>query len=161
MSDLLPTSTSQSRAGDAVRSIVVEREIGIAASRPIVWECLLEEMVNLNEPGGSSLSFKFEPFPGGRWYRDLGEDRGHLWAHVQVIKPPALLELTGPLFMSMPALSHVQYRLTESGPAATRLKLTHQAIGPIPDDTVAGMDHGWGQQLESIAKLAARRADGA
>ena len=40
---------------------------------------------------------KIEPWPGGRWYRDLGNNAGHLWGHVQVIKPPTLLEICGPL----------------------------------------------------------------
>ena len=56
-----------------------------------------------------------EPWPGGRWYRDLGEESGHLWGHVQVIKPPTLLELWGPMFMSFAGINHVQYRLTASG----------------------------------------------
>ena len=41
-----------------------------------------------------------EPRPGGRWFRDLGDDNGHFWGHVQAIKRPTLLEITGPLFMS-------------------------------------------------------------
>ena len=40
---------------------------------------------------------------GRCWYRDLGNDAGHLWGHVQVIKPPTWLELCGPMFMSYPA----------------------------------------------------------
>lgn len=57
----------------------------------------------------------------GGGFRDLGGcPEGHLWAHVQVIKPPKLLELSGPLFMSYPAANHHQYRLTEEG-TSTRL----------------------------------------
>ena len=53
--------------------------------------------------------------PGGRWYRDLGGDNGHLWGFVQSIKRPVLLEIWGPLFMSTAATSNMQYRLTEVG----------------------------------------------
>jgi hypothetical protein len=49
-----------------------------------------------------------EPWPGGRWYRDLGNETGHLSGHAQVIKPPTLLEFNGPMFMSFPAVNHVQ-----------------------------------------------------
>ena len=51
----------------------------------------------------SRFPMVIEPWPGGRWYRDLGNNAGHLWGHVQVIKPPTLLELCGPMFMSFPA----------------------------------------------------------
>ncbi len=42
---------------------------------------------------GKPFPMRIEPWPGGRWYRDLGDNSGHLWGHVQVIKPPTLLEL--------------------------------------------------------------------
>ena len=54
-----------------------------------------------------------EPWPGGRWFRDRGNGVGHLWGHVQVIKPPVLIELSGPMFMSYPALNHVELRLDQ------------------------------------------------
>ena len=50
------------------------------------------------------MPMKIEPWPGGRWYRDLGNDNGHFWGHVQAIKQPTLLEIYGPLFMSYPLL---------------------------------------------------------
>jgi hypothetical protein len=48
------------------------------------------------------MPMKIEPWPGGRWYRDLGDNDGHLWRHVQAIKQPTLLEIYGPLMMSYP-----------------------------------------------------------
>ena len=76
---------------------------------------------------------KLEAWVGGRWFRDLGDNAGHLWGHVQVIKPPKLLEIVGPMMMSFPVASHVQYRLTEQ-PGGTLLKLTdsnHPAIARL------------------------------
>ena len=65
------------------------------------FAALLEQMGPANEtPDGNPLPMKIEPWPGGRWYRDLGNDNGHHWGHVQAIKRPTLLEITGPLFMS-------------------------------------------------------------
>ena len=73
---------------------------------------------------------KIEPWPGGRWFRDLGETGGHkyghLWGHVQVIKAPTLLELVGPMMMSYAAVNHVQYRLKAEGDG-TRLSFAHGA----------------------------------
>ncbi len=32
------------------------------------------------------MPMKLEAWPGGRWFRDLGDGNGHLWGHVQAIK---------------------------------------------------------------------------
>ena len=74
---------------------------------------------------------RLEPRPGGRWYRDLGDENGHLWGHVKAIKPPTLVELVGPLFMSQPVCNNVQYRLDEAG-GVTTLRLVHSAFGLLP-----------------------------
>ena len=99
---------------------------------------------------------KLEAFPGGRWFRDLGNHTGHLWGHVQFIKPPTLLEIYGPMPMSYPAVNHVQYRLTAEG-SGTRLNFTHKAIGLIPQEHRDGMPEGWAQWLKQIRELAERR----
>src|SRR5262244_4027383 len=98
----MATSTTQ----QAIQTLEVTREEKIAAPIEVVFETLLEQLGPLNETRpGSPLPMKLEPWPGGRWYRDLGNNTGHFWGHVQVIKPPALLEISGPLFMSYPAIS--------------------------------------------------------
>jgi len=132
----------------AVETLLVRKDVRIAAPPDVVFETLLES------PGmPSGLSLKIEPWPGGRWYRDLGDNTGHLWGHVQVIKPPKLLELCGPMFMSYPAASHVQYRLTEEGDG-TRLTLIHQAIGLISPEHRAGVDKGWGEIVAAVQAAA-------
>ena len=88
------------------------------------------------------MPLKIEPWPGGRWYRDLGGEDGHFWGHVQAIKRPTLLEITGPLFMSNPVISNVQYRLSEAD-GGTLIKFHHLAFGAIPDDHKQGMGKGW------------------
>jgi uncharacterized protein YndB with AHSA1/START domain len=108
-------------------------------------------------PDGQSLSMKIEPWPGGRWYCDLGGNAGHLWGHVQVIKPPTLLEITGPMPMSYPAVNHVQYRLKEEG-GKTRLTFVHRAMGLILPEHRDGMPEGWSQWLDQIRQLAERKA---
>src|ERR1041385_6851547 len=88
----------------------IERDIDIDAPVAVAFEALLEQLgPGGDPPEGKPLPLKLEPWPGGRWYRDLGNDAGHLWGHVQVIKPPTLLELSGPLFMSYPTINHLTY----------------------------------------------------
>lgn len=139
-------------------TLSVTKEVVIEASPEIVFECVLEEMGPGSElPDGTPFPMKVEPWPGGRWYRDLGNNAGHLWGHVQVIKPPTLLEVCGPMFMSYPAISHVQYRLTPSG-AGTALKIVHRALGLIPPEHREGVSSGWEHGLTRIRELAAARA---
>ncbi len=139
-----------------IQTISIVREITIAAPIEIAFEAILEEIgPGCEKLGGQPFPMVIEQWPGGRWYRDLGNNAGHLWGHVQVIKPPTLLELTGPLFMSFPSTNHVQYRLIAEGDH-TRLNFTHQGMGPIPEQIREGVGQGWGYKLDRIAEIASR-----
>jgi|SRR5215469_12949746 len=100
---------------------------------------------------GESMQMLLEQWPGGRWFRDRGNGIGHLWGHVQVIKPPVLLELSGPMFMSYPAMNHVEVKLEEI-PGGTRVALRHRAIGLIEQAHREGVGTGWRQILDHIAE---------
>ena len=147
-----------------IRTFEIVKEESIAASIEIVFETLLEQLGPFNEtPDGTSLAMKIEAWPGGRWYRDLGNDTGHFWGHIQAIKPPALLEICGPLFMSYPAMSNLQYRLTEEN-GVTRLKFVHRAMGLIPQEHVDGsrsVNTGWSYLMERVRKRAESRKSAA
>ena len=139
-------------------SLRVERAIEIEAPVQIAFEALLEQLgPAASMPDGTSMPMVLEPRPGGRWYRDLGEGAGHFWATVQVIKPPTLIELNGPLFMSYPAISHVQYRLTDAGDGKTTLLFLHRAIGELDPEHCERVSSGWESQLNCIQKLAESR----
>ena len=84
----------------AIKTLHVVKEVSIAAPIDVVFETVLEPHGPMEQ-----LKMKLEAWPGGRWFRDLGNNTGHLWGHVQVIKPPKLLELVGPTMMSYPARS--------------------------------------------------------
>jgi uncharacterized protein YndB with AHSA1/START domain len=147
---------------EAVQTLDIRRDVFIAASPEIAFESLLEELGPGGVlPDGKPFPMKIEPWPGGRWYRDLGEagghKYGHLWGHVQVIKAPTLLELVGPMPMSYPAVNHVQYRLTAEG-RGTRLALIHRAMGTIPPEHRDGMPEGWEHGLNRVKAVAERKA---
>jgi uncharacterized protein YndB with AHSA1/START domain len=140
-----------------VQTFDFSREVEIDAPAEITFEALLAELGPEGQmPGGKPFPMKIEPWPGGRWYRDLGNNAGHFWGHVQVIKPPGLLEISGPMFASYPAINHVQYRLTAEG-GGTRLKITHRAFGQMPKDFMKGADEGWEYGLKRIREMAERR----
>ncbi|MBV8843120.1 MAG: SRPBCC domain-containing protein [Bryobacterales bacterium] len=102
-------------------------------------------------PKGDSLQMILEQWPGGRWFRDRGNGVGHLWGHVQVIKAPVLLELSGPMFMSYPAINHLEMKLEEVA-GGTRLGLRHRAIGFIEPAHRQGMGEGWQNLLKVVAE---------
>jgi uncharacterized protein YndB with AHSA1/START domain len=142
-----------------IQTLNILKDIEIAAPLEIAFEALLEELGPAGEmPGGKPFPMVIDPWPGGRWYRDLGNNAGHLWGHVQVIKPPTLLELCGPMFMSYPGINHVQYRLTSEG-GGTRLKLTHRAFGQIPTEVQEGAGEGWDFRLQRVREIAERQAN--
>lgn len=121
----------------------ITEEIHVRASLDATFAALLEQLGPHNEvEDGKPMPMKIEPWPGGRWYRDLGDDNGHFWGVVQAIKRPTLLEITGPLFMSYPAVSNVQYRLSEAD-GGTLIKFHHTALGLIQDDHRQGASTGW------------------
>jgi len=145
-------------AADAIQTLHIQRDASINASADVVWESLLDELGPEGQlPDGKPYPRIIEAWPGGRWYRDLGNNAGHFWGHVQVIKPPTLLEITGPLFMSYPAISHVQYRLTDKG-NTTQLTLVHSAIGLIAKEHREGVSKGWTFILERIRDFSHARA---
>src|ERR1700756_2216148 len=117
-----------------VETFEIGKQIEIAAPIDIAFAATLDVLGPAGEmPGGKPFPMKIEPWPGGRWYRDLGNNSGHLWGHVQVIKRPTLLEICGPLMMSYPAANHLQYRLQAEG-GVTHLAFLHRAMGLIPPD---------------------------
>ena len=132
----------------------IEQEIHVNASLDDTFAALLEQIGPSNEtPDGKPMPLKLEPWPGGRWYRDLGDNNGHLWAHIQAIKRPTLLEFTGPLFASFPFSSNVQYRLSEVE-GGTLIKFRHTAFGFIQPEHKANVHKGWAWMLEGAKKRA-------
>jgi uncharacterized protein YndB with AHSA1/START domain len=138
-----------------VHAFEVIKEEEIAAPIDIVFETILEQMGPLNSTPEKLMPMVLEAWPGGRWYRDLGNSTGHFWGTVQSIKPPSLLEIWGPLFMSNPAISNLQYRLTEEN-GVTRLRFVHRAMGWIGENE-RGVDQGWTHMIDRIRAAAAER----
>jgi len=131
-------------------TMVIIKEIHVRASLETTFAALLEQIGPEGDtPEGKPLPMKIEPWPGGRWFRDLGDNNGHLWGHVQAIKRPTLLEISGPLFMSYAVVSNLQYRLSESE-GGTLIQFHHKAFGMIEEQHRQGIVKGWSHILEGI-----------
>jgi hypothetical protein len=150
-------STSTAIPGIENYTLNITLETQVRATIGQTFEALLEQLGPENENGeGQKMQMKLEPWPGGRWFRDLGDNNGHLWAHVQAIKRPALLELWGPLFMSFGAVSNVQYRLSEVD-GGTLIKFHHKALGIFPEDQRKNVSRGWQHMLDGARARAERK----
>ena len=137
-------------------SLTVTEEIRVRSSLATTFAALLEEMGSSNEGhNGAPMPMTLEPWPGGRWFRDLGDNNGHLWGHVQAIKRPTLLEITGPLMMSFAVASNLQYRLTEID-GGTLMTLRHTALGLFPDGYRDALSQGWPLLFDRVRRRVER-----
>ena len=128
----------------------LEQHVDVQGSPEEVFKSVLHRFGEGNRrPDGESLQLRIEPFAGGRWFRDRGEGVQHLWGHVQVIKAPVLLELSGPMFMSYPAINHIEIKLDPIDDG-TRVTLRHRAIGMIDPAHREGLTQGWQYMLEGV-----------
>lgn len=138
----------------------INLETFVGASIETTFASVIAQMGRLNQNAeGKPMPMVLETWPGGRWYRELGGDNGHFWGHVQAIKRPTLLEICGPLFMSSPVLSNVQYRLKEVE-GGTLIVFRHSAFGFIPDEYrtgPGGVGGGWKHLFDRIRADAERQ----
>ena len=159
------SSKAAAIAGATGRSIEdltleVNQEIRVRAPLDVTFAALVEQLgPAFDTPDGQPMPMKLELRPGGRWYRDLGDENGHCWGHIQAIKRPTLLEITGPMFMSYPVASNIQYRLSEVD-GGTLIVFHHTALGLIQSNHREGVGKGWSHIQESVRKRAEEQAPG-
>ena len=133
-------------------SLDISQETLVRSSVTATFAALLEELgpSNLGQ-NDVSMPMTLEAWPGGRWFRDLGDNNGHLWGHVQAIKRPTLLEITGPLMMSFGVASNVQYRLKEAD-GGTMIVFRHTALGLFPDGYREALSQGFKSIFDRIRR---------
>jgi hypothetical protein len=148
-------STSLTMMGIESLTLEVNQEIRVRASLENTFAALLEQVGPENESPQGKMPMKLEAWPGGRWFRDLGDGNGHLWGHVQAIKRPTLLEICGPLFFSYAVVSNLQYRLSEQN-GETVIKFHHKAFGVISEEHRRGVTTGW-NHINQLIKARAER----
>lgn len=130
----------------------IEQHVDVKSDIGDVFKSVLHRFgEGSTNPNGDSMQMILEQWAGGRWFRDRGNGIGHLWGHVQVIKPPVLLELSGPMFMSYPAINHVEVKLDQIA-GGTKVTLRHRAIGLLDEGHRQGVGAGWEHYLSNISK---------
>jgi len=128
----------------------IHEVLEINATREKVFDALVHRFGEGNTGAENQpMPMKLELWPGGRWYRDLGSNNGHLWGHVQSIKKPNLIEFYGQLFMSFPATNHIIVRIS-AHEGGTKLDFRHRCFGLIDPNYVDGLKEGWIEYLQWI-----------
>ncbi len=127
------------------------QEIEIEAPPADVFEGMVHRLTDGHRggPEASPLPLELERKPGGRWFRDLGNGTGHLWGFVQSYKPPTLLEIFGPMFMSYPVSGHMIIRCEVAG-EGTRLSFRYSAFGLLQDDHRTGIKTHFASMLADL-----------
>lgn len=132
----------------------VSQHVEIKAALGDAYNALIRRLTTESStPDNQPLPLVLEQWPGGRWFRDLGNGQGHLWGFVQVIKPPTLVEIHGPMFMSYPVVGHIQFRLAQISGGA-ELSLRHRVLGMVEDQHREGVIGGWENFLTGVKRLA-------
>ena len=115
-------------------TLTVTEEIRVRASLEMTFATLLEEMGPHNEtPTGETLA-----------------------GVVQAIKRPTLLEISGPLFLSAPVMSNMQYRLTAVD-GGTLISFRHSALGFVPDEVRKDLGTGWSKLHDRVRRVAEQK----
>ena len=133
-------------------SLDITEEILVRSPIATAFDALLEELGPSNVGyQNAPMPLVLEAWPGGRWFRDLGSNNGHFWGHVQAIKRPTLVEITGPMMMSFAVASNVQYRLKEVD-GGTVITLHHTALGLFPEGYREALSQGWSGIFDRLRK---------
>ena len=131
-------------------TLLASDEVHVAASAAAAFAVVLNHVgPRFRMPDSVPVPMTLEPWPGGRWYRDLGNQDGHCWGQVQTIHRPTTLEITGPLLRTYPVPCTLHFRLSERD-TGTQIELRYLAVGVVPHAFRSGLADGWSALLSRI-----------
>jgi uncharacterized protein YndB with AHSA1/START domain/DNA-binding transcriptional ArsR family regulator len=135
----------------AVRSILIEQEVQIAAPPAKVFDVLTQGAGVWWDHSWAQGEVRLDARVGGRFEEVWSETDGALYATVTRIKQGELLAMTGPMGMTG-AVQNVMEITLEASDGGTRLRLSHRALGEIDDDAEASYSGGWTHLLAGRLK---------
>ena len=135
-------------------SLSVTQEIHVNAPIDVTFDALLEQLGPANEkPDGTPMPMKLEPWPGGRWFRDLGGDNGHFWANVQAIQAADAHRICRATFHVVSGCEQRAVQAEEEGDV-TVIHFQHSGFGLIQEQHRKGVVVGWGYMNDQARKRA-------
>lgn len=143
-------------------SMQIEQEVLIQARPATVYRGLTAEIGEwwTHSFSGAPKRIVLEPWVGGRFFEEFPDgEGGALYATVTYLEPNKQLRLAGPMGMAGPVHGVSTFELEDQG-AATLLKLSHRAIGPVTEEAKANYAKGWtsllGKHLKAFAETGSR-----
>jgi DNA-binding transcriptional ArsR family regulator/uncharacterized protein YndB with AHSA1/START domain len=130
----------------ALRVIHIEQEVVIEALPDQVFKALTQDVSAWwGAPylySETAEAMILEPKVGGRFYEDWGAGEGVLWGTVTQIKNNERLELSGLAGWTRAVQGIVLITLEKNG-KATSVRLSHQAMGELDEQTRTDWSAGW------------------
>ena len=140
---------SQVEEKPIMETVQIEQEVVIAAEPERVFEAMTDGVNSWWAHGYESprSTVHLEPQAGGRFYEDFGPGRGSAYfATVTYCDRGKKLRLMGPMGMSGPVVGTMNFDL-EPEAGGTRVKLSHQIMGAVDEETRQGYTSGWRELL--------------
>jgi DNA-binding transcriptional ArsR family regulator/uncharacterized protein YndB with AHSA1/START domain len=135
MSGTSATATSEA-------ALDVQQEVVVAATRERVFDALCRMGEWWPHRFREGATVHLEPRVGGRFWEDWGDGDGALYATVTGVGRPERLVCSGPMGMQGPVAGVFAIDLEER-PDGTLVRLSHQVVGPVDDQTRAAYETGW------------------
>lgn len=134
----------------------IEQEIMVDADVEKVYECLLD--VNgwwVHRLSQKPDTLRLEAQVGGRFWEVLDEETqdGALWGIVTSIRKNDHIMINGSFGMRGVVMGVVTI-CTNEAENGTQVTLSHQIMGDVSEETVAGYNGGWQMALDSLRKFA-------
>lgn len=130
-------------------SIHIEAETVIAASPRQVWRALTTETAawwGVPYQRGSGEDIVLDARPGGLLLERWADGGGAVWGTVTAVRQDQHLEIEGSIGMVGPVAGVVRINLDAQG-EETVVRLSHEAVGKIDDETQRSYSKGWDDLL--------------
>jgi len=134
------------------RAVVIEQEVEIAAPPARVYQAALRETgswfyvpTEESAHGRSAI----EPFVGGRFWRDYGEEGGELYGHVTRLDRDALVRIAGTFGNRFASTSVVDLAIEAKGGGSV-VRLSHRVSGDVPEELASEFERGWECELANL-----------
>ena len=128
-----------------METIEIEQEVLIEAEPGRVFDALTTGVDAWWSNGKfkPNSTFHLEPRVGGKFSEHVGDaGEGSLFATVTLLKRDERLVLSGPMGVDRAVIGVVRFDL-EAKDGATLVKLAHQMIGDVDEDTRTSYTQGW------------------
>ena len=130
----------------------VANDVTIDAPRARVWAAVLRMGEWWPHRFRAGARVVLEPFVGGRFYEDWGDDSGALYGTVMRVDAPAHLSVAGPMGMSGPVVALWSFDLDDDDGGRTVLRYSHRAFGEIDEETRDEYAAGWREVLAALTE---------